>query len=330
MMRYLIYLISIAFLISCGSDDDSSGSSSKEAFQSIVIENGSSLNFNLYANVDVSSSGSSQYRNLLLYMHGASLDGEDYYDSAKRAVSSAGKSDDTIVVAPQFQTEDTKNNYVWGQYSWKNGDFSNNGEPKISSYAVLDRLLMDYVLANYPSIENVILAGHSAGGQLIYRYALLTDLPEQSGLLIHWLPMNPSSYAYIGPERWDDTAQAFVVPSDIPACPHYNSWIYGLENLSSNQYDSSISPTAVAALFPERLVTIGVGTNDTGTPADQGCEADLMGPNRFERGVLANKFIDFKDQANQQALIEVQGVGHDGAAMINSQEIVQYISQIFE
>jgi pimeloyl-ACP methyl ester carboxylesterase len=84
--------------------------------------------------------------------------------------------------------------------SWRSGGTVVD-RPEISSFAAMDDLLRLIARKEtFPNLEAVIVAGQSAGGQFVQRYALTSLLPETLGL-VHFVVANPSSYAYLDASR---------------------------------------------------------------------------------------------------------------------------------
>jgi len=83
----------------------------------------------------------------------------------------------------------------------------------MSSYDVLDKILLHLKdPAKYLALERVALIGHSGGGQLVARYALVTNLKStpaeldqgllRQGVKLRFLAANPSGYLYLDKHRW--------------------------------------------------------------------------------------------------------------------------------
>ena len=84
-----------------------------------------------------------------------------------------------MVVAPQFLTRaDTRAfslpapTLAWTQEGWKGGEPARQPAP-ISSFTALDALLAHFADRGlYPALSTVVVIGHSAGAQLLQRYAV--------------------------------------------------------------------------------------------------------------------------------------------------------------
>ncbi len=77
----------------------------------------------------------------------------------------------------------------------------------ISSFAALDAILAklaDRTL--FPDLTTIVVAGHSGGGQVVQRYAILGQgeaAPIAAGIAVRYVVANPSSYAYFSADRPD-------------------------------------------------------------------------------------------------------------------------------
>ena len=318
----LVVAIVLVLLSSCNKNFDRIY---KDSLRFLSVEEG--MDFYYYCNVDVKEpENTERFTSLFIFLHGATLDASNHYDLAKSAINRAGVSLNTVVVAPAYQMSNSRGNYYWTKYSWKDGRKSINAVPKISSYAVLDSLIIDNVLKNYPNIETVVLAGHSAGGQFVYRYAVLSRLPDLVSQRVVYLAMNPSSLTYLGPERWNKDKERWEVPLNGPSCSGYDEWIYGLNDLSSNEYHKEISASEILEKFPTRNMTIATGTDDvSGGGVD--CEDLYQGVHRHERALLVDAHLNYFFPDNSHEILYVPGVNHNGDAMIHSPEVVGFLTK---
>lgn len=300
----------------------------RDSLQSISIDEG--MDFFFYCNVNLRQPQNiGQFQNLLIFIHGAGLDGADHFSAAINAIRLAGLTSNTIVLAPQYEMSNSRNNYYWTKYSWKDGKKSINAVPKISSYAIFDSLIIDHVLKSYNQIQTVVMAGHSAGGQFVYRYSVLSQLPDLISQEVIYLPMNPSSVTFLGPERWNKAKNRFETPLNAPSCPAYNEWIYGLSDISTNEYDRNITASGIKEVFPWRNLVIATGTEDLeGGGTD--CEDLYQGANRHERAISVFNYMKTFYPSTTHQKIEVQGVDHTGGDMINSPQIVRFLSEVFD
>src|SRR5438445_52472 len=69
---------------------------------------------------------------------------------------------------------------------------------KLTSFDFVDEILRK--LANkqvFPNLKAIVVAGHSAGGQFVDRYAMANQVHDKVGVPVTYIVSNPSSYAYL-------------------------------------------------------------------------------------------------------------------------------------
>ena len=123
-----------------------------------------------------------------------------------------------------------------------------------------------------PDLEDIVVAGHSAGGQFVNRYAAGNPVHEplfaDYGITLHYVVSNPSSYLYFDAKRWvPATESEFAVPYDeLASCPNYDKYKYGL--VAPNEYMNSGPSHASSQLLRRgRSPTSWVGTTSIRTAA---------------------------------------------------------------
>ncbi|MEG8234368.1 alpha/beta hydrolase [Pseudomonas orientalis] len=257
----------------------------------------------------------------LIIVHGRLRNAQTYLQSGIDAANHAGVGGDTLVIAPQFLNQaDVKRNHLGDQVlQWKANDWM-AGEPStgpghISSYAALDQIIKH--LGNrtlFPALKEIVIAGHSGGGQVVQRFALTGHdhpLLQTEGISLRYVVANPSSYAYFSPQR--------PVPFEAASCPGFNDWKYGMQNLPN--YVGHQGAQQLEQAYVSRDITYLLGQQDTDPnhPAlDKSCEAETQGAYRLIRG---HNYVDYLRQRHPQLghrLVEVPGVGHDGDKMFTS------------
>jgi hypothetical protein len=116
-----------------------------------------------------------------IVFHGKGRNVEGYFSALERAAHEAGHdSDQTLLWAPQFlREEDAEAHHLpkqflrWHAGSWTAGEPASGPLP-LSTFHVIDAMLA--TLANrdrFPNLATVVLIGHSGGGQLLNRYAIV-------------------------------------------------------------------------------------------------------------------------------------------------------------
>ena len=171
-------------------------------------------------------------RRAVIVMHGIGRDADSYMrgaESARAAAGAAGQT--TLLIVPQFLADiDTQTFRLppttlhWDPDNWPGGEPAHGPIP-LSTFDVFDALLRrlaDRTLL--PNLATVVVAGHSAGGQVVQRYAIVghgeAPLIARS-IHTRYVVANPSSYLYFSDERPGKV--------DVTACPRSNRWRYGLQ-----------------------------------------------------------------------------------------------------
>ena len=254
----------------------------------------------------------------LVVVHGNNRDADRYFETGVLAAAGAGESAATAIVAPHFQTADDgpeDDEPFWSSAGWKRGNLSRpeGPEPRVSSYAALDRIL-DALLnpARFPALREIVVAGHSAGGQVVHRYAATTAHREPGTRVpVRYVVTNPSTYLYAGPER-EDASGGFAVPPD--GCADYDDWHYGLRD--RNSYAERLPVDSIRARLARHDVRILLGAADTATASlDVSCGANLQGPRRYHRGRALVRFMDWAYAAHRHREMIVADVGHSSRGM---------------
>jgi len=262
-------------------------------------------------------------RRALILVHGAGRNAAWNFETGILAVRQASDLDETVVLAPRFQTiEDnpSPDEPYWSSGGWKRGHLSRpeGPSPRISSYAVLDTVVARLSdPARFPEMSEIVVAGHSAGGQVAHRYAA-GGMDPRGGVRVRYVVANPSTYLFALDERPDPDGDGFFVP-DRSACPAYDRWHYGLADL--NSYMSRLSEAEIRENLSSRDVTIMVGDRDTGSSQlDVSCGANLQGEHRFARGLNLMAYMDefFPDHGHTGAVVPF--VGHSSRGMFTSDQ----------
>lgn len=257
----------------------------------------------------------------VVVVHGTSRNADDYFERVVEAARLADRLANVVIVAPRFQTLDdapAADEPYWTSSGWKRGHPSAGGAaPPVSSYAALDSIVARLAdKARFPALSRIVATGHSAGGQVAHRYAAGSALEDAlSGYAIRYVVANPSTYLYPTPVReWPPGN--YVVPN-VPSCPNYDAWHYGLQNL--NPYMQQAGAELARRRLLRRDVVVLVGEEDTGTAnLDQSCGANLQGPNRLQRGLALGRVLAHVFPGHAHEVATVPGTGHSSSAMYQS------------
>lgn len=259
----------------------------------------------------------------VVVVHGTDRNADDYFTTMADATVLAGRLSSTVIIAPQFQTIDeapAADEPYWTSAGWRAGDLSvSNGPlPRISAYTAVDTILAR--LGNrerFPRLSRIVVTGHSAGGQLVHRFAATSRMASTlSGIAVRYVAANPSTWLYLGPER--TTSGGFAIPGVAVAnCPDYDDWHYGLQH--RNTYANSLPASVLKQNLVSRDVIVMVGTADTLTAdLDVSCGANLQGARRHQRGLTVIEYMNALNPGHGHRLVEVPGVGHSSRGMYTS------------
>lgn len=269
------------------------------------------------SNGDLAARGAGQWQRAVVMVHGSSQNACDYARYALRAADRASGVGvgSTLVVAPHFDESSSTSHLNWDS-GWREGDESRNGK-RVSSYAAVDRILKR--LANsrrFPNLGPISVAGHSAGGQFVQRYAA----GNSSGVRVSsYVVANPSSYLYLDERRWASGELRTLTTSERSSCSGYNRYKYGMDGL--NAYMGAVGTSGLVARYRAASVTYLLGSEDTDTrdsSLDRSCEASWQGAHRYQRG---SQYVDYLDRlggfgGHDKAV--VPGAGHSAYDVFTS------------
>lgn len=263
---------------------------------------------------------------VLVIVHGTLRNADAYYATGEKLLAKAGDlAKGAMVVAPQFLTRPDARAFslsaqtlAWTQNGWKGGDAARQPAP-VGSFSALDALLRHFADRRlYPSLKTIVVMGHSAGAQLVQRYAVVgreAQALADAGISVRYIVANPSSYLYFDNER-----PALPADQSGAACPRATQWRYGLD--SAPPYVSSQDPKLLETRYAQRNVVYLLGEADTNPYThfiDRSCAAMAQGPYRLARGLTYFDHMKKRHPADlNQKVIEVPGVGHDDEAMFTS------------
>lgn len=258
----------------------------------------------------------------VIVVHGLHRNAQGAFQAVMDSASYAGEAHRTIVFAPWFQeTSPAPGQLYWSNDRWRDGRVSNaqSGIPSLSSYTVIDLILKQLTdPGRFADLTDMVLAGHSAGGQLMQRYGATNLIqPALKRQRFRYIVANPGTYMYLNRRRW--IRGRFRTPGWIRRllCPTWNTYRFGLRK--RNGYVAQPSAEQIRSQYPERRVIYLLGDKDVGNAdLDRSCPARLQGSHRFQRGKTYFRHIEEFFTPHAHALITVPGVGHSGGDMYRS------------
>ena len=226
------------------------------------------------------------------------------------------------------------NNTRWVYFknsNWELGGMSQypNLTHKVSSYRVIDQMInMVMNQTEYPQLNQVVIAGHSMGGQATMRYAFLKKQKKYDPNIRYWIG-NPGSWAWLV-----DPNEPDAYPNPNTSCPNPGRWPYGITDFSASVYGrkqagkNNSGVKAMVDRYASRRVHYALGLLDNGQ-GDTHCQAMIQGSNHLARGanfiMMLNKTLG-NWPANHSASF-IQGVSHQDYPMIAATESLEFLFQ---
>jgi hypothetical protein len=254
----------------------------------------------------------------LVAMHGHPRDANKTLAAAARAAAQAGRTDDTLIVAPLFQVASPADEHchtagvpraqagdaLWTCGSWMEGGSAQGSS--VTSFAALDQLLAD-LKRRWPRLQNVTVSGFSAGAQFVQHYIGFANPP--AGVSVRYVVADPGSWLYFdaarpSPQRsgqavaWTACSQAdgdgacsFVLgaPPASAQCPDHDRWKYGIGQLPAalgrSGQDARARYADANIAYLEGELDTGDGPGTANRLLDKSCGAQLQGAYRLQRGL---------------------------------------------
>ncbi|CAO1630386.1 unnamed protein product [Parajaminaea phylloscopi] len=188
---------------------------------------------------------------------------------------------------------------IWSSAGWANGGLTKGpGDTNWSVFKALDALVdLWFNQTQFPNLNSVVIAGHSAGAILAQRYAVLREPVAGQDENMRWFIADAGSYAWpvdarpVANPKASSSCKSHAANCDMtPECAvTMNQWPYGL-NMSDpstmNVYGRSRMQKNKAQVVQDyfnRRVQYTFAELDDG-PGDTHCEAQFQGDSHIARG----------------------------------------------
>jgi pimeloyl-ACP methyl ester carboxylesterase len=305
----------------------------------------------IYRTFSLSTRNTAVHRALIM-VHGTNRNADHYFKTATSAAFLAGALEDTVVIAPSFLSSDKgcadklqADEVSWSCRgdSWRSGGTSTSNK-NLTSFDFVDELLRRLADKKvFPNLTNIVIAGHSAGGQFVSRYEMANRVGDSLGVTVSYVVANPSSYAWPDATRvlpaddglpenavagWKEEAPhtAFTYgPFDASKVPTYDRWPYGLENRTGG-YTVGMTDEQLKKQLASRPTTYLLSQVDTlplggfdGSPS-----AMVQGATRRARGEAFVKYINQQLGSTNKALI-IPECGHNDRCVYTTDAVLPVI-----
>jgi pimeloyl-ACP methyl ester carboxylesterase len=230
--------------------------------------------------------------------------------------------------------------------NWRSGGASPTN-PTLTAFGFLDTLVLRLADKKiFPNLTKVVIAGHSAGGQVATRYEMANRIHNTPGLSISYVVANPSTYAWPAAVRPLPTGDADPTDAykaslgakgdslhtnftfgafDTTKAPSYDRWPSGLQNRTTG-YVAGMSDDQLKRQLVERPTTYLLGQVDV-LPLggfDSSPNAMAQGPTRRARGEAFFKYVTEVMGAKHTAVI-VPECGHNDRCMYTTDVVFPVI-----
>ena len=169
------------------------------------------------------------------------------------------------------------------------------------------------LVTNNPNLKKIVLTGHSAGSQMVVRYAAggrALDALSGLGVDLVFVPTNTPSFLYYDDNRvLNQSAELFQFGPT--SCGSASQYKYGLENL--NQYMEETGESTIVGNYELADVTYLVGQYDFGGQTNTGARMG-QGNSRLIRTHVYFSYIGFfygESIYNNHRMAEIPSTYHE-------------------
>lgn len=226
------------------------------------------------------------------------------YAYSNDTYKSRGITDGTVlIVAPVVLNQYDKDgggangsDNQWAVYrgsNWQMGGSTQlpNMTHKVSMYRSMD-LTINWLMnkTEFPSLNKVVVAGHSMGGQATARYAYMKKTKKYDDNLRYWIG-NPGSWMWLT-KSTDPNGRPTDQSNWSNCTDKVDKWPYGVYNFTNMSYgkDAQQNVTMAIERFRSRRIHYAFGLLDNGA-GDGHCQAMAQGFNHLHRGANFVKML---------------------------------------
>ncbi len=287
------------------------------------VVSGDTLTQPYYRNISLDST-SEHIKYAIVSLHGDGRNSYEHFSVITQLTTSVGLQDSTILLAPTYPIQDDINQYnlgdnvlYWPDGDWNAGDLSRNTQSnprpfRISSFSTVDTIY-HRLAENNPNLKKIVLTGHSAGSQMVVRYAAggrAQGALGENNIEFVYVPVNTPSFLYYDGNRVLDEATE-VFDFGPTGCTSANQYKYGLDNL--NQYMETTGETTIIDRFKLANTTYLIGQYDFGGQTNT-CARMVQGYSRLIRTHIYFSYIGYfygDTIYNNHRMAEIPGASHD-------------------
>jgi pimeloyl-ACP methyl ester carboxylesterase len=303
--------------------------------QTIILgSEGIAYPFSVYSNTELRQENAG-IRRAVIFLHGVKRDADRYFSVGQGLLQNVQLDvSTTLLLAPHFLTSSDKATDpkipLWRGDNWMQCQAASDHE-SVNSCGVLDDIARYLSTGKrFPALKEIIFIGHSAGGQLMQRYAVLNTAEEalrKASISVRYVISSPSSYLYLDDNRPE--GEDFKPVRSI-LCPGYNNFRYGPDNMTP--YAQGIDGKQLFRRYAARDVLYLVGAKDNNPDhrlLDKSCGAALQGADRLSRHRNYLRYEQFLAQKWGTPVtrggLEVSGAGHEAASIFESRDVAERI-----
>jgi hypothetical protein len=286
--------------------------------------NGHTLSLPYYSNHNLYNINN-QSRLAIISIHGDGRNGDEHYSILTDIAEQQSLIDTCVIIAPLFLEQEQINLFqldstvlFFPSSEWNAGALSRstgqNPRPEtISSFSAMDTII-SVVRNNNPNLQRIIVTGHSAGSQMVVRYAagnrVWGNSSDTDDIEIRYVPINTPSFLYMDDARVVDenaTEYQFQAPTD---CFTHNYYKYGLDNLNDYMLDTGIDQIR-NQYYSSRVIYL-VGEYDY-SGYSQHCNRMSQGSNIYKRTHIYYSYLEYFYDQNvytTHSMAIIPGAGH--------------------